>query len=120
LPREDISLWSCPLPYPHVPYLSSPADPLPDAEVDQDPGDGQGDGQWPADLAWLIQSICHLVHVAPGGTKKGESLMEPAGAGVTRGFQDAETDYPLLWDHANTVPCDLDGDCEACYSDCHK
>lgn len=57
-----------PSPTVHTPYLSSPANTLPDTEIHKDPGDGQGDGQRPADLTRLIQSVCHLVHVAPGGT----------------------------------------------------
>ena len=55
------------------PYLSSPTNTLPDAEIHEHPGNGQCDGQRPADLSWLVQSICHLVHVAPGdrGQRKG-------------------------------------------------
>lgn len=70
-----------------TPYLSSPANTLPDTEIHQDPGDGQGDGQGPADLTWLIQPVCHLMHVAPGGTQEGRlSHVGLAGAGVAWGY----------------------------------
>lgn len=52
----------------HTSYLSSPANTLPDTEIHKDPGDGQGDGQRPADLTRLIQPVRHLMHVTPDGT----------------------------------------------------
>lgn len=46
-------------------YLARPANPLPDTEVHQDPGDGQRDGQRRSDLAWFFQAVGQLMHVAP-------------------------------------------------------
>lgn len=46
-------------------YLPCPANPFPDAEVDQDPGDGQRYCQWHSELAWFFQAVGQLMHVAP-------------------------------------------------------
>lgn len=46
-------------------YLPCPANSFPDAEVDQDPGDGQRDGQGHPELAWFFQAVGQLMHVAP-------------------------------------------------------
>lgn len=51
-------------------YLSRPANPLPDAEVHQDPGDGQRYRQRHSNLAWFFQAVGQLMHVAPANQSK--------------------------------------------------
>lgn len=46
-------------------YLPGPANPFPDTEVDEDPGDGQCYCQRHSKLAWFFQAIGHFMHVAP-------------------------------------------------------
>lgn len=46
-------------------YLPRPANPFPNTEVDEDPGDGQSYCQWHSDLAWFFQAVGHLMHVEP-------------------------------------------------------
>lgn len=54
----------CSLPYPSkrrlLPYLSSPFDSLPDAEVTEDPSQEESQGQLPADGAWVINAFGNL------------------------------------------------------------
>lgn len=52
--------------------LSSPLHSFPDGEVDQDPGQGQGAHQGPADLPWFLQTAGQLVHVASVGGEEEE------------------------------------------------
>lgn len=48
-------------------YFASPADSLPDTEIDKDPCYGECDSQWDPDLPRLLQAIGQLMHVSSGG-----------------------------------------------------
>lgn len=48
-------------------YFACPADPLPDAEIDEDPCNGKRDSQRDPDLPRFLQAISHLVHVTSAG-----------------------------------------------------
>lgn len=52
--------------------LSGPLHSFPDGEVDQDPGQGQGSHQGPAELSRLLQAAGELVHVASAGSDEEE------------------------------------------------
>lgn len=48
-------------------YFASPADSLPDTEIDKHPCNSECDSQWDPDLPGLLQTIGQLVHVTSAG-----------------------------------------------------
>lgn len=102
----------------HTSYLSSPANTLPDTEIHKDPGDGQGDGQRPADLTWLIQPICHLMHVAPGRTQREEKVTwSGRGWSGGRAWTWAISSTVIMLTSVITEIQELGGDCGAHHTD---
>ena len=50
-------------------YLAGPAHALPDTEVADDPGEQQGQGQLPPDVARVLQAVRDLQCIAPANSR---------------------------------------------------